>query len=479
MASGLSGRLSAIEHIVVLMMENRSFDNLLGWQFGLDPDLNNRTDSGERIYVWGNEGTDYGTMNLPEPAGERFTDINYQLFETYFPDTALGDEITMGGFVRSYVNQTVATTQEYDPRAIMHCFHPHEVPSTSALAAHFGVADPWFASAPCQTWPNRLFVHCATANGYVNNLPIPSWKVVERFPFDMPTIFDQIRERFPAPGQGWRIYFHDFPHSLLLSNLWPHLDHFHGYSRFREDVAAGELPPYSFIEPRYFPNLKRELMPNDQHPPHDVSLGEQLIAEVYNTLRGSNLWEKTLLVVLWDDHGGCYDHVPPPPAQEPDDGRSPKPGQEGFTFDRYGVRVPALLISPFIPAGIVRPPGDVPFDHTTLIKTVREGLGLPDVPLTRRDEAAPSLAHALTLDPGNLNHGPESLPMPLYAPPGEVVETAAWAPLTGYQKSLLYAAAALPPRDKVLAPLPQETPAEALPFIQEKLWAFLGRKVEE
>lgn len=497
----MANALSQIEHIVVLMLENRSFDNMLGWQFGLDPKHFNLSDQGEPIYVWGkrdpNEG--YATMTIPDPdPGELFTDMNYQLFEDYFPPEGVQPPAvpSMGGFVRNYYHQTIATQDRYDPRAIMHCFDPSEVPVTSQLAAAFGVSRHWFASTPCQTWPNRFFVHTATADGYVNNVPTPAWKVIERFPYDMPTIYDQIKEHFWQFDKGWRIYFHDFPQAVLLSKLWDHLDHFHGYDRFQDDVASGNLQPYSFIEPRYFPSLDNNTLPNDQHPPHDVTLGEQLIADVYNTLRGSSYWTKTLLIVIWDEHGGCYDHVPPGPAQSPDDGRSPRSGQDGFNFnfDRYGVRIPNLLISPFIPAGsIVEPPGDVPFDHTSVIKTVRECFGLQGGPLTKRDTVAPSLAHALTLDSSNLNLGPEQIPMPVYEPPREDVAAAANAPLTGFQKALLYGADCLPSRLEApvypealragvrprMQPLPHQSPAEARPHVRAKLIALLGRRAGE
>ncbi len=485
--------LNRIDHIVVLMLENRSFDNMLGWQFGLDPGTFNLTDRGERIGVWGNEGIDYATMTIPNPdPGELFTDMTYQLFERYFvPDDLHPPPVpTMGGFVRNYENQTIGTTLPYDPRAIMHCFHPAQVPVTSLLARTFGVADRWFSSAPCQTWPNRFFVHTATADGWVNNAPVPDeWKVAERFPYDMPTIFNQIKEHWWDIDKGWRIYFHDAPQSIVLSKLWDHLDHFHGYDRFTQDVADGDLQPYSFIEPRFFPNVEENLLANDQHPPHDVTVGEQLIAGVYNTLRASSYWTKTLLIVIWDEPGGCYDSIPPGPAQPPDDGRSPKPGQNGFTFNRYGARVPALLVSPYIPAGIVRPSGDVPFDHTSVIKTVRERFVPTSAPLTKRDAIAPSLASALTLGPDNLNMGPEQISIPLYVPPPATVQAAATAPMNGFQRALLYGVAALPPRDRLLefleflrtgvrhaiAPLPHTTPAEARPYVKAKLTEFLGR----
>jgi phospholipase C len=299
----------------------------------------------------------------------------------------------------------------------------------------------------------------------------------------------QIKAHWLDFDTGWRIYFHDAPQSILLSQLWGHLDHFHGYSRFQQDVANGNLQPYSFIEPRFYPNVELNTLPNDQHPPHDVTVGEQLIADVYNRLRASGYWTKTFLIVIWDEPGGCYDSVAPGPAQPPDDGRSPKPGQNGFTFNRYGARVPALLVSPYIPSGIVSPPGEVPFDHTSVVTTVRERF-VPNAPvLTKRDAVAPSLASCLTLGPGSLNLGPEQIAMPLYVPPPAMVQAAANTPMTGFQRALLHGVAALPPRDRVLellellragvkpalAPVAHATSAEARPYVKAKLAEFLGR----
>ncbi len=501
----MTNGLDRIEHIVVLMQENRSFDDILGWQFGLDPGtMFNLTEQGERIPVWKDTGTGFRTMTIPDPdPGELFTDMNYQLFERFFVPAGVEPPPvpTMGGFVRNYVAQTIAEPgfqEPYDPRAIMHAFTPEQVPASSELAASFGVAHRWFASAPCQTWPNRFFVHTATAAGWVNNLPDPPWDLVERLPYDMPTVFNLLTEHFSLHDlwpfdKGWRIYFHDFPQSALLSRLWPHLDHFHGFRRFQEDVADGELQPYSFIEPRYFPNLEQTLLPNDHHPPHDVTLGEQLVADVYNTLRASDRWEKTLLIVVFDEHGGCYDHVPPPPAAAPDGG-PPKPGQYGFTFDRYGVRVPALIVSPYVAAGQRVEPAagsPYPFDHTSVIRTVRERFAPSAAPLTRRDAVAPSLAPALATEP--INPGPERIPIPPYSPPPEAVEAAATMRLTGFQRALLYGAATLPPAERValhlgelragkkpaIAPLPYDTPAEAQPYVRARLAAFLGREAGE
>ncbi|HEY0511767.1 MAG TPA: alkaline phosphatase family protein [Thermoanaerobaculia bacterium] len=499
----MANGLSQIEHIVVLMQENRSFDNLLGWQFEADVlhGKFNLDDRGERVPVW--RGADFRPgcrlTTLPDPdPGELFTDINHQLFEQdSVPDDVDPETATMGGFVRNYLRQPPLPHGQalHDPRSVMHCFDPDEVPVTSRLAASFRVADRWFASAPCQTFPNRLFAHAATAGGYVNNLPAPAKGIIKRLPFDMPTIFNQVTEHVSRHDllpfdKGWRLYFHDIPMSILLSRLWEHLDHFHGYRRFQEDVAKGELQHYSFIEPRYFPHQEHRLLPNDHHSPHDVTLGEQLVADVYNTLRASRYWTKSLLIVISDEHGGCYDHVPPPRAQPPEDGRPARPGQDAFPFNRYGARVPALLISPYIrqsPEPLRPAPEGPPFDHTSVIRTVRERFAPSLGPLTRRDAVAPSLAFAL--DSEVVNMGPEHIPVPPYDPTPEEVHRAAHTPLNDFQRALLCAAAVLPHRDVLrefleslrnglmpsTSPLNHETPAEARPFLKSKLAEILGR----
>lgn len=478
--------LQHIEHIVVLMMENRSFDNILGWQFGLDPNLSNTTDQGKDIKVWNNGGTDFETMTIPTPdPGESFLDMNYQLFGNYLPDSDA--QPNMSGFVRNYNNQSVASGELYNERDIMHCFEPAQVPVFSQLATSFGISDRWHASAPCQTWPNRFFLHCATAAGWVNNLPQKKSDIIHRLPYDMPTIFNQVQGK--GFDKGWRIYFHDFAQTFLLSKLWDHLDHFHFYDRFKRDVDSGCLQPYTFIEPRYFPHKLSGKMPNDYHPPHDVTLGEQLVADVYNTLRANEeVWRKTFLMVIFDEHGGCYDNEPPGPATAPDDGPA-KPGQYGFTFDRFGVRIPALLISPFIPAGSChRASGPWPYDHTSVIKTVRERFAPGAGPLTNRDAAAPSLASVLSLDPDHLNMGPEKLPIPPYSPPPGTHERACNALMGDFQQAAHHLAGLLPHRSKLEKFLdgvrdrlgfhhetPRETAGDAHAFIEEKVADFLNR----
>lgn len=435
--------LKKIKHILVLMLENRSFDNLLGWLYdqespprgqhfeGLHRDLWNPLHSLdpngiaviEKVYVKKNgapiKGTKYipatpnpppdFTQPHPDP-GEGFRDTNHQLFQNYEVPSDYPPEPTNMGFVDNYVNTIVNGTYRMfggsinDPRDIMTCFDSRsQVPVLSTLAREFAVCDHWHCSIPSQTLPNRAFIHAATSCGQVNNHPAPMC--------DAKTVYDQIDAKGGAVT--WKVYAStpedpdgkkDPSFSLTDSGKFFSLtrlmmtrlhdpsrsSHFRSIQHFYQDAKDGTLPSYAFLEPSYHGPTQ-----NDQHPPSDIRAGEKLIADVYDAVVNSPQWEETLLVVTYDEHGGCHDHVPPGRATPPEKG-SPA-GQDGFTFNRFGVRVPTVLISPYIEAGtICRPAGWTPFDHTSLIKTVQNCFGLKGH-LTQRDAAAPDLSCALTL----------------------------------------------------------------------------------
>lgn len=426
-------KLDQIDHFIVLMLENRSFDNLLGALYPASPAFNGLTGKESNPYhnrfsptsdspplnipVWCDAPGDKRTMTIPTPdPAELYVDMVQQIFADHPP----GPEVpNMQGFVDNYAKNGG------DPYAIMHHFPPSQVPVLSTLAKAFAVCDQWHASAPCQTWPNRFFVHTGTANGYPNNSPL-------HFPYLMPTIFNRLHEK----NLPWHIYFSDFPQALTLSELWPHVEHFRLMHDFFADAEAGKLPAYAFLEPRYFADLD---FPNDQHPPHDVTFGEQLLAQVYNAVRASPCWKKSLLIITYDEHGGCYDHAPPPMAVPPDDKHDGT-----FRFDRYGVRVPAVLISPYIrPGTILRAAAEglphqgppYPFDHTSIIATLRQRFGI-EQPLTRRDAVAPTLDAVLNLDAPS-NDGPDAVTVPACEFSAEELEAARNAPLTEFQKVAL------------------------------------------
>src|ERR1700730_7143842 len=238
--------LDRIDHFVVLMLENRSFDSMLGKLYSASPGFDGLTGSefnllqdGTKVGVWNSPGTDDATMSIPAPdPGELFEDINTQLFSTPTPPSP-PPPAAMSGFAKNYAAQSAAGGGPYDPKNVMHYFTPEQVPAISKLARQFAVCDRWFASAPCQTWPNRFFVHTGTANGYENNSPT-------HFPYTMDTIYN----RFELAGTiDWKIYFHDIAQAKTLSQLWPLADHFHFIEAFIQDAAQNTLPSYSFIEP--------------------------------------------------------------------------------------------------------------------------------------------------------------------------------------------------------------------------------------
>jgi phospholipase C len=365
-----------IEHVIVLVLENRSFDHMLGFfpgVNGLKGDEGNHTDPGVpgSPFIRVSRDAQY-TGDLDVDPSHELTSVNEQLFGASSGPVAGGAHNI--GFVWNYAKQRNQTQAAVGPH-IMKCFDPARLPVLTMLAKEFAVCDRWYASVPAQTWPNRFFLHCATSGGFVDN---------QLRYYGMRTIYENIT----GVGLDWGIYFHDFPQSLALANLTNSVfaGNFRFFSEFFRDLANGTLPHYCFLEPRYFNFLS--WMANDQHPPHDVQLGEHLIADVYEQLRASRYWAKSLLVVLYDEHGGIYDHELPPATVNPDGKPSIDPP---FAFDRLGLRVPAVLVSPLIAPGTV---DSTLYDHTSLLATVRELFNLPD-PLTKRDAQANTFTRRL------------------------------------------------------------------------------------
>jgi phospholipase C len=246
----------------------------------------------------------------------------------------------------------------------------------SALAKGFAVCDHWFASAPTQTIPNRAFAAAATSLGHLDN----KVKV-----FTCPSIFGKLSDA----NLDWAIYgYNRDPLTRLDFPDTQHADesHFGHFRDFQQRAAAGTLPAYTFLEPSF------SASGNSQHPNYNVALGDQLMLDVYNALRNGPGWNDTLLVITYDEHGGNFDHVPPPSTAVPPDDSS---GEFGFDFTRFGVRIPALLVSPRIAAGTVFRAAKGTIDHTSVLKTIELRWGIDA--LTERDKAAPDLGDVLTL----------------------------------------------------------------------------------
>jgi len=281
---------------------------------------------------------------------------------------------------------------------VMQGFSPDRVPIMSTLAQEFAVFDRFFCSVPGPTWPNRLFQLMGTSQG---DTKTSEWQENTTL-YDGRTVFDIVEET----GHDWKFYYADAPLEMaMIEKLTLSPFKVHGWDRFKKDIADGDLPAFSWVNPRWFVNLTTFEGANDQHPDHDVRLGEALMKEVYEELRASPKWNSTLFIVTYDEHGGYYDHVTPPmniPA--PDDYPS-YPGN--FSFDRLGVRIPTLLISPWIAKGTVisaptdaeKPQENSEFDLTSIISSVKNMFAPADAniePLTRRDAWAATFDDRLT-----------------------------------------------------------------------------------
>ena len=399
-------QLPSINYIVQLMLENRSFDHMLGFLYpksdnfeGLTGSETNTDASGNMVKVYQIDHTAAGAYFMPgADPGEGYSNTNEQLFGSGKPPSP--PTATNTGFVTNFADAIA-----YDQRsgrsaqagttasAIMGVFPPAALPVLSGLAAGFAVCDHWYSSVPTETFPNRAFACAATSQGHMNDATAS---------FTVPTIFGLMT----AHSLSWKIYGYNeepltrknFPDTLSAPDSC-----FGLFTDFQSDAAAGTLPQYSFLEPSWGSTG------NSQHANYDVSLGEKLILDVYNAVRNGPGWNQTLLFITYDEHGGLYDHVPPPSGATPPDAT---PGEFGFDFTRFGVRVPAVLVSPLIPAGTVFrvPAGSTPLDHTSVLKTIQTRWGLPA--LTARDAAAPDVGDVLSLPAPRTTDLPAGLAAP-------------------------------------------------------------------
>ncbi len=407
----MSSALGHIQHFVVLMFENRSFDHLLGYTALKNPQIDglattrsNRQDPANpnSPVVTATRATAYA---MPFDPSHEFADVAGQL---HAPGTP-ADPITMGGFVFSALQ---VANSFADAARVMEGFQEDQIPVLSALARDFAVCNGWFSSLPGPTWPNRMFIHAATSGGLTDSPGTA--QILQGFQFPNGTIY----ERLGAAGLDWRIYHDGLPQAAGVDWLRPHYINpvtarFRGMDEFAADVAGGDLPAYTFIEPRYDTGSSYQ-NGNSMHPMNDIRQGEALLKSVYEALRNSPLWPATLLVITFDEHGGFHDHVPPPAAVATGDDDRYRTAGRDFDFTRLGVRVPALVISAYTrPGTVISPQGAASptvFDHTSVLRTAEQRFGL--APLSRRDAAANSLEVALNLDEPR-SDAPTGLPEPL------------------------------------------------------------------
>ncbi len=447
----------AIKHIVYLMLENRSFDNVLGWLYDdqnnkpahtIDPDPNPPLYQGlkENTYYnldiannkhWVTKGTDSGGHSIgplyvpEEDPNEDYLAVNNQLFMNQ-DNPSFGTPPNMGGFYQDFNNHK----EEFHPippawpEQIMQTYtqDADSLPVLNGAAKNWAVSDAYFSAIPTQTNCNRAFA--ATGNSiapdgnnnnvltaFVNNNMGDLGEV--EIVFNQKTMFEALQaaniDWKIFASQGWSILDGYCFTRDILGNL-KNRQYDNNFSTMEEfntilEGTSGILPAFSFLEPEWgygptdenwWPKFKQG---DDYHPPTNVAPGEASLANLLNKIQQSKYWNETLLIINFDEHGGTYDHIPPPwsaspPWQNKNDGTpTPETTEHGFGFDRFGVRVPLILVSPYIEQStVIRAGGTIPFDHASVIATVLTMFGVPksDWQLGTRVAQAPTFENVLT-----------------------------------------------------------------------------------
>jgi phospholipase C len=445
--------ISNIRNVFVLMLENRSFDHMLGFSglSGKDPDGNNTT-------INGLKGTEFNCYeNQPYPVTQpadyimpvgpahEFADVVEQLcgqnvcfpVGAKYPQGATYPKIDNSGFVSDYAHSHTKGEGNAPDNfgEVMKCYQnvaqgPQQLPVLYALASEFAVCDNWYASMPGPTWPNRFFAIAASSGGLddsPSNPQILDWELNpwSGFEFAEGTLLDQLNA-LPA-GTGWRVYRgDDLP--LIGAVKGVHHADTYPYSQFAGDLQATNYPwAFTFIEPNYGDVIFNTYWGGtSQHPVDNVINGEGLIKSTYEAIRNSPHWNNSLLIVTWDEHGGFYDHVAPPAAPVPGDPIVMGGGinQHGFNFDQFGVRVPAVVVSAYTPAHTI---DHTRYDHSSIPATISFLHGFRH--LTGRDTNMENVLKLVMLDTPR-NDAPTQLPQPVIVTidPSPIVAAAAASP---------------------------------------------------
>jgi phospholipase C len=404
---------TSIKHVFVLMLENRSFDHLLGFS-----QLNGTdTLTGKLTTVDGLEGDEanvyeYVTSTVSATASDRidpgpphnFNDALIQLCGPEFDNVNLDGrsypQVKGSGYAAAH---GIVTNKESSGQ-VMRCFSPDNLRVLTALAQEFVVCDHWYSSMPGPTEPNRMFVHAANSGNWDDSPSSFDQVLADVFgtdiSFEHGTIFDRLRNaKIP-----FRIYAgDDFPNVGLLHGVSIYTD-VDDFEDFEGDINDDDFDAaYTFIEPNYDVLHGHEDMfryGDSQHPPGSVAAGERLIKQVYEIIRKSPRWDHSLLLITWDEHGGFYDHVLPPRAAP----TGLRGQSHGFMFDQLGPRVPAVVVSPLVPKNMVE---HRTLEHSVIPATVEQLFGLS--PLTVRDGGLVGLQTLATL-PTPRTDTPTTLP---------------------------------------------------------------------
>lgn len=408
----------SVTNVFVLMLENHSFNNIFGGS-GL-PGITVAGSTASNTF----QGTTY-PVGAPAPTtmstdpGHEFNDVVEQLAgqgHIYVPKSPY-PSITSSGFVANYATSDSEETSLPSPQHygdVMMCFDtPNQLPAIYALAKSFAVCDQWFSSMPGPTWPNRFFLHGASSSG-LDDSPTEDEEVdweATGFQYPQGSIYNQLDHKglsyrfyndayHTGPQEGYSLYS-DRSSEGSPAGAIPQVGAIAGISllsinsvgNFASDLKGPYPYNYTFIEPHYGDVTNNTYAGgSSQHPMDDMAGGDNLIAAVYNAIRQSPLWPFSLLIITYDEHGGFYDPVKPLAAAAPGDNPNNSYNRNGFDFTQLGVRVPAVVVSPRIPAGTVDPN---PHDHASVIATLTSVFNVQS--LTTRDRSAHPLNHLMTL----------------------------------------------------------------------------------
>ncbi len=416
---------SRIKHLFVLMLENRSYDHMLGFSqiTGTDAETGQRTSaeglkgSESNVYEFVTTTVSQAAPDRVTPPGpaHQFNDVLIDLCGPEFDNKQLNGQPYPKVVGTGYAAAYGIITDKTRAGEVMRCFSKADLPVLNALASEFVLCDHWFSSMAGPTEPNRMFVHAATS-GVWDDSPT-GWQQTkdelggDGVSFRNGTIYDQLRKaKIP-----FRIYAGDvFPNVGLLHGISIN-DDIDDFAHFEGDINNADFDAaYTFIEPNYDALVNNFTDGNSQHPLGSVHAGEQLIKQVYEIIRQSPRWNDSMLIVTWDEHGGFYDHVLPPRATP-----TGERGQShGYMFDQLGPRVPAVVISPWCPKNVIE---HRPLEHSVVPATIEQMFGVP--PLTVRDRGLVGLQALATLATPRQD-APVTLPGPAVAD----VKVAAAAP---------------------------------------------------
>jgi phospholipase C len=349
--AALRNLVEKIDHIVVLMLENRSFDHMLGFL----------TIEQGRSHVEGPTealANEAGGQTYPVHAARGTKLAGGQ--DPCHSGRCVDEQIAhgaMSGFAANYWATRPQPPVRGDSPGVVMAYHTAEqLPVYAQLAARFCVCDHWFSSVPGQTMPNRCYAVAGTSRGERDN----------RRPtqlYNLPSFCRQL----DSAEVSWRWYSFDYVPTLWVIDSFYGLSHatipayfdrrdLFSHRSFLDRAAAGDLPAVSWIDPNFVDLSFGPAGSNDDHPPSDLRAAQRLVLQLFDAVAQSPAWQKTLVVITYDEHGGFYDHVAPPAAAD-----------DHANLRRYGPRVPAFVVSPWVAPGLV---DHTVYDHTSIIKTI-------------------------------------------------------------------------------------------------------------